>query len=215
MGREDINSIVARVILSTKRKTRQYSLTKIAADIRSLQELLGNLNEVSKVIGISSGMLNQFLSVFKLPKSTIKLVDERKIDSVSTVHYLSKFNSDDIDQLSKILVSNYLKSQDLRVLLPFRKQHPDQPITDLVEKLQLSKNVKVSVIRISKDDSLKSLSELSDLFSRQVGQENVLAIEPNGKFIDIKLSKQGEKILRKCAKSSKRSLQDLISNLIS
>jgi hypothetical protein len=63
----DYNSALARVILSTKRKKRQYSLIEIASDIQLLLGTLGSLSEVSKVVGISTGMLSQFLSIKELP----------------------------------------------------------------------------------------------------------------------------------------------------
>lgn len=214
MTEEEINKAIARIILSTKRKSRQYSLFDIALDIEGLKKAKGGMKEVSKVIGVSSGMLSQFLSVFKLPKPIIELVKERKIDRVSMVHTLAKFNNDDAIQLAELLVSNKLSSQDLRILFPYRKQHTKESILDLVEKIHSSKNIKVSVIRINKNDTSKSVTELASFFSNQVGKENVITVEANNNFIDIKLSKQGEKILRQKAKSNNRTFQDLISTLI-
>ena len=172
------------------------------------------MKEVSKIIGVSSGMLSQFLSVFKLPKSIIESVKQRKIDSVSMVYNLSKFNNEESLQLAELLVSNKLSSQDLRVLIPYRKQHTKETIVDLVEKIHSSKNIKVSVIRISKEDTSKSIPELSSFFAIQVGKENVISIEQHNNFIDIKLSKQGEIILRQKAKKNNKTFQVLISNLI-
>lgn len=214
MTQEELNKAIARVILSTKRKSRQYNLVEIATDIQKLKTSLGSLNEVANVIGISSGMLNQFLSVFKLPKNVLKLVEERKIDSVAIVHYLSKYSNEDITQLSDLIVLNNLSSQDLRVLLPYRKQFPQERVVDLVDKLHQSKNIKVSVIRISENDTCKSFDDLNELFATQVGVENIIAIEINKKNIDIKVSKKGEKILRETAKKNRLTLQEFIFKLI-
>lgn len=214
MTQEEINKSIARVILSTKRKSRQYTLFEIATDIQALKTSLGSLNEVSKVIGVSAGMLNQFLSVFKLPEFILKLIKERKIDSVAVVHYLSKFSANDIGNLAKLLSSNKLTRQDLRILLPYRKQYPDEQIIDLVERIHSSKNIKVSVVRITTEDTPKSIDELKNIFSEQVGSENLNSIVPNGNHIDIKFSKEGEKRLRKSAKENKKSLQEFITSLI-
>jgi hypothetical protein len=214
MTQEELNKAIARVILSTKRKSRRYNLVEIATDIQNLKTSLGSLNEVANVIGISSGMLNQFLSVFKLPKNVLKLVEERKIDSVAIVHYLSKYSNEDITQLVDLIVSNNLSSQDLRVLLPYRKQFPQERVVDLVDKLHQSKNIKVSVIRISENDTCKSFDDLNELFATQVGVENIIAIEMNKKNIDIKISKKGEKILRETAKKNRLTLQEFIFKLI-
>jgi hypothetical protein len=214
MTEEEVNKAIARVILSTKRKSRQYSLLDIATDIDALKEAKGGMQEISKIIGVSAGMLSQFLSVFKLPKPVIQMVKERKIDSVSVVHNLSRFNEEDILNLAELLVSKKLSSQDLRVLIPYRKQYLNESIINLVEKIHLSKNIKVSVIKIDKNDTTKTINELDSHFATQVGRENLLKIETNKNNIDIKLTKQGEKILRQRAKQNKKSLQELITSLI-
>ena len=122
MTNEEINSATARIILSTKRKKRQFNLYQIALDIKNLKEQKGSIKELSKLLGLSSGMLSQFLSVFKLPPEIIELVKERKIDSVSIVHHLAKYNLEDKKQLAELLSSKKLSSQDLRILIPYRKQ---------------------------------------------------------------------------------------------
>ena len=214
MTEEEINKAIARVILSTKRKNRQFSLFEIANDINALSNAKGGLKEVANTIGISTGMLNQFLSVFKLPKTVIELVKNRNIDSVSMVHYLTKFDDNDSVKLSKLLASNKLSSQDLRILIPYRKQHKEADILDLVEKIHASKNIKVSVIRINKQDTIKSTSELHTIFSDHVGAENVIMIDMKNEIIDIKLAKEGEKILRDKAKTNNTTFVELISKII-
>lgn len=214
MTEEDINKAIARVILSTKRRIRQYSLFDIANDLQALKAAKGGIKEVADLIGISAGMLNQFLSVFKLPKEALELVKDRKIDSVAMVHYLSKFNSNDISKLAQLLASNELTSQELRILLPYRKHHTNDSILDLVERIRSSKNIKVSIIRISSEDTSKTLDELKNIFSKHVGMENYYSIVSMGKHIDIKFSKEGEKRLRKSAKDKNMSLQEFITSLI-
>ena len=214
MKDDEINKTIARVILSTKRKKRQYSLFEVAMDIQTLKESLGSISNVSKIVGISTGMLNQFLSIFKLPQRIIELIKQRKIDSVSVVHHLSKYNEKDKKVLENLLIENKLSSLDLRVLIPFRKQFPNESIIELVEKIHSSKDIKVSVIRIHKDDTEKTLPELTDCFITQVGRENVITVEQHNNFIDIKLSKEGEMILRKDAKENKKTFQGLITILI-
>lgn len=215
MTEEEINKAIARVILSTKRKSRQYSLYEIALDIDNLKKAKGGMQQVSKLIGVSAAMLSQFLSVFKLPKPIFDLVRERKIDSVSMAHNLSKFNDEDALQLSTLLSNNKLTSQDLRILIPYRKQHSKETILELVEKLNSSKNIKVSVIRINQNDTSKTLPELNSFFVNQIGSENLVAIEKHNEQIDIKIRKQGEKILRDKAKQIKITFQELITKLIS
>lgn len=214
MTEEQINQAIARVILSTKRKSRQYSLYDIGMDILDLKNAKGGLNEVSHVIGISSGMLNQFLSVFKLPPSVIEMVKNRTIDSVSLVHNLSKLPEKDIENLYDLLVEKKISSQELKFLIPFRKHYPNDSIITLLDKINASKNIKVSVVRINSNDTTKTIEELKNIFNSQVGSENFIDVTKEDSLIDIKLTKNGEKILRKKARQSSQTLQELIINLI-
>lgn len=208
------SELIARLILSTKRKKREFSIVEIAADISSLKGILGGLNEVSKVIGISTGMLNQFLSVHKLPGEIQLLVKERKIDSVAIVFLLSKFPKEDVLDLSKKILDDRISSQELKILLPYRKQHPAQNILQLIENLDASKNIKVSVIKLPKNITSRSNDYVSNIISAKVGKDNFVIVTEDEEFLNIKIKREGEKILREIAKNKKLTLSELIITLI-
>lgn len=214
MDNGKINSIIARVIVSTATKKRQFSLFDIAEDIKYLKKENGGMKKVSQVIGISAGMLNQFLSIYKLPDEIIELVKSRKIDSVSIVHHLSKFKKEEAIELSNLIINDGLSSQDLRILLPYRKQFPNKSINELVKKIYDSKNIKVSVIRFSSSDLKKSITSLKDSIFSLVGEENFLTIDNFENNIDLKITALGEKTLREIAKTQHQTFQELISQLI-
>ncbi|MCW3102700.1 MAG: hypothetical protein JWO09_1140 [Bacteroidetes bacterium] len=214
MTEEQLNETIARVILSTKRKSRQYSLYDIATDILALKKEKGGMQEVAKIIGITSGMLNRFLSVFKLPLSVQELVKQREIDRISLVLDSSKLKEEDVLLLAKKGLLKNLSSQDIRTLVAYRKEYKSGSIDNLVEEILKSKNIRASVIRIDKGDTTRSIEDLSEIFAREVGRENLIVVEPNKGFIDIKLTKDGERKLREEAKINKKTLQKLIAYLI-
>lgn len=209
----DTNEVLARLILSTKRKQRPYSLFDIANDIKTLQKIEGNLETVASQVGISAGMLNQFLSIFKLPPSVIDLVKNRRIDSVSVIHNLSKFNKDDVEKLSELIVGSEISSQDLKVLSPYRKQFPNEPIADLVRKVKGSKDVKVSVIRIPKQDFQKLEDQFMNSIIEIIGEDNFVGLVNSNQYIDLKVTKKGEELLRAKSKAKNKTLQETISEL--
>lgn len=214
---ENINEseLIARLIASTKRKKRNFSIVEIADDIVRLKKLYtGNLKKVAATLGLSVGMLNQFLSVFKLPEEIKKLVHERKIDSVALVFLLSKLSREDILGLHTEIMSGNLNSQELKILLPFRKQHPDQNITELLQQVHASKNIKVSVMQFPKNVVQKTQNNLSEIIKTLIGEENFVTIDSDEKLFYIKIKKSGEKILRNIAKDKKMSLSDLMITLI-
>lgn len=214
MGNNKVNEATARILLSTKRKSRQYSLYEIASDILFLKNEIGGINNVSKIIGISTGMLNQFLSVFKLPAEIIELLKERKIESVSSAHILSKFNNEDSIQLAQLILTEGLTSQELRIILPFRRKNLNEPIIDIVRRVLDSKNIKVSVIRISESKLKCSITELENRILNLIGNENFLTISSSNSNIDLKITTEGEKKVRQKAKENKLSFQEFINKII-
>ena len=206
--------VIARLILSTKRKNREFHLIDIADDIDWLKHELGSLDEVAKIIGISTGMLNQFLRAKKLTKKLQELVKRRKIDSVDMVHNLCKFSPDDQDVIGKAIADNKINTRDLRYLSPLRKEFPNERIDTLLDKVVSSKNIKVSVIKFKKEDLLKSYENFKKDIESIVLPENLLALITDSNICEIKLTKEGEKLLRLEAKHKGKSLKDYIISIL-
>ncbi|HWJ28267.1 MAG TPA: hypothetical protein VNS32_17110 [Flavisolibacter sp.] len=209
----ETNTLVGRIIASTKRKKRTLSIVEIAQDIRSLKTQLGSIQKVADIIGISVGMLNQFLSVFNLPTDVQVLVNNRKIDSVAVVFTLSKFSKEDIHSLIEPITNGRLTSQDLKALLPYRKQHKNENLLELIDRLKNSKNIKAAVIRLP-SNLIPDKQKLETALKSKVGEENYLETEESDDFIDFKVTKQGEKVLRQAAKDEKSNLQQFILRLL-
>ena len=169
-----LEEIEARVILSTKRKKRNYSLVTIADDIIKLKNKYGSIAEVAKTIGISSGMLNQFLKVNYLSDKIKNLVGKRKVDSVTIVSNLSKFSKEDQNILINYILDKNLNSQDLRYLSPLRKENPNRAIEDLVKQTLYSKGIRVSVIQFSQKDFARSIEDFERDIKNIIGEDNFI-----------------------------------------
>jgi hypothetical protein len=185
------DEIIAKLILSTKRKNREYDLVEIAESIDLLRNKLGSLKDVSDVIGISPGMLNQFLKVFKLSEPLKQLVRDRKIDSVNMVHNLSKFDEHDQNRIAVAIVEKRLNSEDLRFLSPLRTELPNESIDHLIDKTISSKNIKVSVIMFHTENLLKDVHKLEEQLVEIIGRDNLLSISVKPETSEIKLTKNG------------------------
>jgi hypothetical protein len=209
------DEIIAKLILSTKRKNREYDLVEIAESIDLLRNKLGSLKDVSDVIGISPGMLNQFLKVFKLSEPLKQLVRDRKIDSVNMVHNLSKFDEHDQNRIAVAIVEKRLNSEDLRFLSPLRTELPNESIDHLIDKTISSKNIKVSVIMFHTENLLKDVHKLEEQLVEIIGRDNLLSISVKPETSEIKLTKNGEKQLRELASRRKITLQELMGQMLS
>ncbi len=211
----NIQNIIFRLYNSTKTRKRDHSLFQVAEDLIFLREKLGGMKNVSKEVDVTSGMLNKFLSVYKVSKPVQNLIEERKIDSVSIVFYLSQLNHPDQEYLANLFLKNKLTSQDLRVLVPLRKKFPDEELDILLDRIQKSKNRKISVIEFSEANLQKSISEVEALIETIIGFDEIIELNCNdASLCRLKVTKEGEKKLRAYSKRQKLTLQQLMEKII-
>jgi hypothetical protein len=210
---EDIYSITARLIKNTKTKKRIHSIPIIAKDIDNLSKRLGGLEKVSREIGISKEMLGNFLKVKKLTKEVYELVNDRKIDSVTLVKYLSKFPPSEQLFIAREIINNSLNSRELRAIYPLRLRYPNLSINEVIEKHFKSKNLKILKAFFQVPLS-QNPSSLSVIFENKLGSENIISLEVKNHLGIIKITVEGEKILRKEAKDQNLNLNAYINKLL-
>ena len=134
----------AFVIKNTKKQKRPNNILEIADNINYLIEKLGSIEKVSKETMVSSEMLSCFLKVDNLNQNVKNLVEERKIDSVTVVKYLSKFNMDEQQYIANEVINGNLNSIELRYIYPLRTKMPGLTIQELIKKHNNSKNIEIS-----------------------------------------------------------------------
>ena len=208
------NQIVARLILNTKRNKRLNNLVDIADDIDQLANELGGINKVAQLIGLSTDMLNQFLSVKKLAQEVKGRVKLRELDGVSVVNYITKYNNEDQAYLANEYVKGVLNSQDIRAIGPLKTNFPSTPISELAKKVQTSKNIKVSVFYVQLPKKL-DIQSITSRIENVIGSNNIISIEVKGLLGIIKLTKEGENILRQKIKEEKgETLKTFLQSLL-
>lgn len=208
------DQIIPRLLASTGRQKRRFNLLEIADDISQLSKHLGGLNKVSDVLGVSTGMLNKFLTANKLSEQAKELVKERKIDSVELVNKLARFTTFEQEWITEQVINGNINSIDIRLLSPLRKQYPTIPLADLLKKLIDSENKRVSVIKFSLHDVFNSVDEVCKSLMKIVGSSEVISCNFDGDQGVIKLTQKGEDQLRKAAKRAKKSLQEFTYTML-
>lgn len=206
--------VIARLILSTKRKKRDFDLVQICSDIKWLLNQGMSLSGVAGILGISVGMLGQFLKVDELVKELRNLVQNRDIDSVTLVQNLSKFSEEDQKNIAKALINEEISSIDVRALSPLRRQFPSESINDLIKKLVASKNRKISVIKFPVESLKIGLSEFENKIRSLISSDHFESLIQNDDYCELRISKIGEKKLRQLAKKSGESLNVYFNNLL-
>ncbi len=209
------DEIIPRIIVSIPHSSNvPFALNEIAQDVEELSTLLGGLNKVAEIAGISEGMLNQFLRVKKLTPKLQDLVGNRTIDSVSFVHNLAKFSAQDQESIVEEIILGNMSRQDVRLLSPLRKQFPEYTVSQLIEKLKKSEDQKVSVIKFSSDDLHKSIEALRREIIKIVGTAELIDLLMTDKEGAIKMTQKGELQLRKAAKQKHKTLQEFTYTIL-
>lgn len=215
MNREEMREIViARLIANTLRKKRPNNLIEIARDIRWLQDDLGSLKAVSEIIGISTDMLGQFLSVERLSPEAQKLVEERKIDLVNIVHYMRNFDSEAQQIISKEVIEGRLSGEDIRVLAPLQKSLPHLTVEQLISHIQKSRNIKVYVAYFRIPSESKNTDELKKQFEKIVGETEIVSFTVKEHVGTLELTLLGQKKLREVAKERNLSLRKFVDMIV-
>ncbi len=206
--------IIARLILSTGRKKRPFDLVSVFKDFKFLLNNGYSVDKISKILGISPGMVGKFLQIEKISPDIRKLIEERIIDSVALVHNLAKFSFSDQIIISQSLKEEKLTTHDVRALSPLRKTNPNVALEDLITRLTNSKDRKTSIIRIPIESLKRDSIDFEKNIKNIIKEENFEKIELNKAFFDLKMSKKGELQFRKYAKTKKMSLNELINELL-
>jgi hypothetical protein len=209
----EINIATRSLLRNTKTKKRLLNIVEVANLINIVLKKQ-SIKELATILGIKPAMLSKFLSVSKLPTFIKELVESRIIDSVAVVFYLSKLNEKDLKELLPLLNEDKINSVELKSFLPFRKQHPNQSVVSLYNQHIASKNIKVSVIRLAETDVKKGIDNLRKNLLKLLPTSEVIGVEKNKSFVDIKLTKEGENLLRNNAKQHNITLQYLIQEII-
>ena len=209
------DTVIARLIANTRRKKRPDNLNKIADDILWLSTNEGSLQKVSQIIGISTEMLKKFLSVKQLSFEMRKLVEERKIDSVTIVHLMKNFNSEDQKIIANDVMSARLTADDMKVLVPLKRSLPNLNINQLISRVQDSKDRKLYIIRFEVPSTLKEdFNLLENRFKEILSDKDIASFTVEDKIGNLELTSEGLKQLKETAKKQNLSLRKFVSGLV-
>lgn len=204
--------LIAALIPNTKTKKRPLDLISINNKFKELIQEINSKKEVSKLLGISVGMINKFLSIERLNSYVINIVKCRKIDSVSVANQISKYKLSEQTILANAIINEELSGRDLKVFGPLRKAYPNKKISELIDILIDSKNRQISVGYI--ETTNKSLIEKPvKMLENKLGDE-FISFDVKSNIAIIKVTKEGEKFLRKEAKTKKMTLRKYFNKLL-
>lgn len=204
---------IIRVILNTKNKqggTRPNNLIEIAEDIQFLKEKLGGLEKVSELVGISTNMLNRFLSASKTSPKLKELIENRTLDNINVLHYIKKLTEKEQIFITKNFIEGKINSIDVRAIVPLRKKMIDIPIEEIINKVVKSKTINKYIVLLNNSTSEKSLNRiLSKIID---SQDYKILSEPKGRRIEF--SESAIKTFRRLASEKRLTLKNFIKSIL-
>jgi hypothetical protein len=211
---KDRNTVIARLILNTKRLKRINSLVEIAQDIRWLEKDMGSLKAVAEVLKLTTEMLGRFLSVERLCPEVRKIVQERKIDLINVVHYMRIFSPREQKVIANVVTSGDLSGEDIRVLAPLHRSQPNLSIEQLISHVRKAKNIRMYVAYLPVPDNFKNAGVIKGRLTKIVGETGIASFNIKGKVITMMFSADGHKKIREAAKGKNLSLGQYLKSLI-
>jgi len=212
--RDTRDNIVARLIANTRRKKRHDNLVEIARQIRWLEKDLGSLKEVSKTIGVSTDQLHQFLSVEKLSPVVKKLVEDRKIDLINTVHYMRNFDYEAQKEIANEFIKKRLTAGDIRVIAPLRRDTNYKDVKAIISRVRGAKNVKLNVLYFRVPRALRDGVELTGIFESVIGEDEVYSFKVEGDMGILEITDTGKANLRYAARKRNLSLKAFVGEIV-
>lgn len=210
----DEQSVIARLLKSTRTQKRPCSLIEIANDIKWLQDQMGRLENVSQTVGISTEMLKQFLSVKQLSPKVQELVKTRKIDSVTIVYYIRNFSENEQLAIANEVIAGRLSTGDVRALVPLKKSFPHLSIDELILRLQKSKNIKVYVAYFQIPSSIKKIESLEKHFAKIVGKDEIISLSMTDHIGTLELTSVGRKKIMEAARKRNLTLRKFVDRVV-
>ena len=211
--REDEKSI-AFLLANTRKQKRPNNLIEIVDCIERLVNRFGTVKIVSEIVDVSSEMLKKFLSIKNLHPDIQKMFEERTLDSVTIGHLLTSFEEKEQLKIAKQVIAGNLKSDDLKVLVPFKRSTAGLDIGELINKVVSSKNIKVYLIYFYIPQNLNRKNLIINCFRKYIDKSDISFLELKNNVASLGLTINGLKKLRASAKTRKLPLRKFINNIL-
>lgn len=213
-SRKELEDALAALIASTRRVKRKLNLGEIGKNLKIACEELGSLNKVADAIGLSTEMLRQFSRYKKLEPGVKKLVNEGKIQSVDIMDRISRFPTTDQLEVAQAVIRGLLTSDDVRAIISLRKALPQETITEVIDRVITSRNIKEYVIEFLIPEGEKS-TEIKKRFKRLLGDEKIISFVGKNGIGTMILNVDGKNRLQQIAQKKHLTKRSLINKVIS
>lgn len=214
---------LAKISKGTRRKKREVNDLEIAEEIKTLYERCDSLEEVARLLRISSEMVRQIKSLTTLEEDVKGLYRDGKLKGYDIGYRISKLQKKDQIILAKQVLNRNLTSEDVRAIVKYKMDNHRMGVSRVIDKVIESKdkNIYVAYLGIEKDTFEKLLRKnknirriVRSILTRVVPYKFVTYFELNGRVVTLKVTKEGLQEIRSAAKGMKVPLSQLVDTLV-
>jgi len=210
---DDLDSALAVLISSTKRKKRPFSISDVANAIEVACSHLGSLAEVGERIGLSVTMLSQFLQVRKLSEKLLGMVANRSIDSVDMVNHFANMTHQEQDAIATMVNEHGWNTNDIRDYVGIRKNDKDSSVDDLIKQVEKSRTVKHYVVECVARGGISPF-EVRSRLRVYIENDQIIFIDVMGSVVSVTFSKLGYEEYKLQAKNEQVSKGELLPKIL-
>lgn len=218
MPPEALDRAIAALIANTRRVRRKLSLVEIADRIDVVRKALGTFASVSETVGVSEQQLRDFLSVRRLSSPVLKMVSQRRIDSVDVVRQLGKLSRREQGIVGRRFAEGALTSKDVRAIVALRKRQPRAGMQTVMRREASSRDIKEYVAEFFVPGQLaqRERKRTRHYFEEVLGRGNIrsLRLPPSRGSGSVGFTAAGLRKFEAAAKSRGLTKRDLIEQLI-
>ena len=214
LTQRDIDDAIAAIIASTKRKNRKLNPLEVAEKIQLAVNGLGSISKVAEKAIISSEMLRQIYSVTKCSREVKELVKSRKIESYDILHRISKLPEEEQVKVADAIISKKLNSEDVRAIVTYRREFPEENIDNVIEHVIESKNIKRYVAYFTVPNKETDMKYIRTRLNKALHKDNILSIEKKDRKGKIILNSNGKQILQKEAKKRGLTKREFLQSIV-
>lgn len=175
---------------------------------------MGGLKKVSDAIGLSPEMLRQFSRVERLSPETKKLVYKGVIQSVDIADRISRLPMPDQLPVAQAVARGELGDDDVRTVVSLKKELPKIPITEVITRVQASRNIKEYVVQFLVSSKEFKKKDLEIRFIRLLGKKNFISLSVKNGVGTLIFNTAGRNRLQEVAKRKGLTKRRLIEGML-
>jgi hypothetical protein len=211
----ELKDALAAIIANTRRNNRKLNLIEIAGKIGIAKKHLST-KEIADKVTLSKEMIREFERVNLLAAPLKVLVQDGKIRSVEIADRLSRLPGTDQCFVASEIIKGTLHSKDLRAIVSLKKSDPSLNISDVVQRIKESRNIREFVAEFIVPQHLpRQPRKIKESLTKVFGAEHIKSIFIQNEIVSVVFDSIAKDNLAKRAQKKGITKRELLRSIAS